>query len=77
MKRWRRSLVNYLGSQAGAVDVNHAFHLYYNVVWGLSFSQFQPYFEGFLQTLQFPPSSKLTPSLFQFYRIQDLPENHF
>jgi len=27
--------------------------------------------------LQFPPSSKLTLSLFQFDRIQDLPENHY
>jgi len=27
-----------LGSQAGAVDINHAFHLYYNVVCGRSFS---------------------------------------
>jgi len=34
-------------------------------------------FEGFLRLLRFPPSSKLTPSLFQFERMQDLPENHF
>ena len=25
----------------------------------------------------FPPSSKLTPNLFQFDRMQELPENHF
>ena len=67
-----------MGSQAGVVDINHAFLLYYkNVVCGLSFSRSQPDFEGFLQVLRFPPSSKLTPSLFQFDRMQDLPENHF
>jgi len=66
-----------LGSQANIVDINHAFHLYYNVVCGLSFSRSQPDFEGFLRALRFPPSSKLTPSLFQFDRMQDLPENHF
>ena len=46
-------------------------------VCGLSFSRSQPDFEGFLRALRFPPSSKLTPSLFQFDRMQDLPENHF
>ena len=35
-----------------------------NVVCGLSFSRSQPDFEGFLRALQFPPSAKLTPSLF-------------
>ena len=51
-----------LGSQAGVVDINHAFHLYYcNVVCGLSFSRSQPDFEGFLRALRFPPSAKLTP----------------
>ena len=48
-----------------------------SVVCGLSFSRSQPDFEGFLRALRFPPSSKLTPSLFQFDRMQDLPENHF
>ena len=48
-----------------------------NVVCGLSFSRSQPDFEGFLRALRFPPSSKLTPSLFQFNRIHDLPESHF
>ena len=48
-----------------------------NVVCGLSFSRSQPDFEGFLRALRFPPSSKLTPRLFQFERMQDLPENHF
>ena len=52
-----------MGSQAGVVDINHAFHLYYNVVCGLSFSRSQPDFEGFLRALRFPPYSKLTPSL--------------
>ena len=54
-----------MGSQAGTVDINHAFHLYYkiNVVCGLSFSQSQPDFKGFLRALWFPPSSKLTPSV--------------
>jgi len=33
--------------------------------------------KGFLQALRFPPSSKLTPSLFQFDGMQDLAENHF
>ena len=50
-----------LGSQAGVVDINHAFHLYYNVVCGSSFSRSQPDFEGFLRALRFPPSAKLTP----------------
>ena len=36
-----------LGSQAGIVDINHAFHPYYNVVCGLSFSRSQPDFDGF------------------------------
>ena len=54
-----------LGSQAGAVDINHAFHLYYNVVCG-SISRSQPDFEGFLRVLRFPPSAKLTPSLIQY-----------
>ena len=48
-----------------------------NVVCGSSFSRSEPDFEGFLRALRFPPSSKLTPSLFQFDRMQDLPENHF
>ena len=48
-----------------------------NVVCGLSFCGSQPDFEGFLWAVRFPPSSKLTPSLFQFDRMQDLPENHF
>jgi len=48
-----------------------------NVVCGLSFSLSQPDFEGFLRALWVPPSSKLTPSLFQFDRMHDLPENHF
>ena len=31
-----------------------------------------------MNNIRFPPSSKLTPSsLFQFDRMQDLPENHF
>ena len=34
-----------------------------DVVCGLSFSQSQPDFEGFLQAVRFPPSSKSTPSL--------------
>ena len=51
-----------LGSQAGVVEINHAFHLYYyNIVCGLSFSRSQPDFEGFLRALRFPPSAKLTP----------------
>ena len=66
------------GSQAGVMDINHSFHLYHkNVVCGLSFSRSQPDFEVFLRALRFPPSSKLTPSLFQFDRMQDLPGNHF
>ena len=52
-----------LGSQAGAVDTSHAFHLYYNVVCALSFSRSEPDFEGFLRALRFPPSSKLTPKI--------------
>ena len=44
---------------------------------GLSFSRSQPDFEGFFRALRFPPSSTLSPSLFQFDRMQDLPENHF
>ena len=52
-----------LGSQAGVVD---AFHLYYNVVCGLSFSRSQPDFEGFLRALRLPPSAKLTPGLIQY-----------
>ena len=55
-----------LRSQAGVVDINHAFHLYYNVVCGSSFSRSQPDFEGFLRALRFPPSSKLTPSFIQY-----------
>ena len=51
-----------LGSQAGVADINHAFHLYYNVVCGLSLSQSQPDFEGFLRALRLPPSAKLTSS---------------
>ena len=50
-----------LGSQAGVVNINHAFHLYYIVVCGLSISRSQPDYEGFLRALRFPPSSKLTP----------------
>ena len=50
-----------LGSQAGVADINHAFHLYYNVVCGLSFSRSQPDFEGFVRALRFPSSAKLTP----------------
>ena len=34
-----------LGSHAGVVDINHAFHLYYNVVCGSSFSRSQPDFD--------------------------------
>ena len=49
----------------GTVDINDAFHLYYNVLCGSSFSRSQPDFEGFLRELQFPPSAKLTPSLIQ------------
>ena len=55
-----------LGSQAGVVDINHAFHLYYNVVCGSSFSRSQPAFEGFPRALLFPPSSKLTNTLIQY-----------
>ena len=55
-----------LGSQAGIVDINHAFHLYKNVVCGSSFSRSQPDFGGFLRALRFPPSGKLTPSLIQY-----------
>ena len=55
-----------LGSQAGVVDINHAFHLYYNVVCGSSFSQSLPDFKGFLRALRFPPSAKLTLSLIQY-----------
>ena len=55
-----------LGSQADVVDINHAFHLYYNVVCGLSFSRSQPDFEDFLRALRFPPSAKLTLSLTQY-----------
>ena len=55
-----------LGSQAGVVDISHAFHLYDNVVCGLSFSRSQPDFEGFLRALRFPHSAKLTPSLIQY-----------
>ena len=55
-----------LGSQAGVVDINHAFHLYYNVVCVSSFSRSQPDFKGFLRALQFPPSAKLTPSVIQY-----------
>ena len=63
-----------LGSQPGAVDISHAFHLYYSVVCGLSFSRSQPDFEGFLRALRFPPSSKLTPSLKS--NLQDLVDNN-
>ena len=59
-----------LGSQAAAVDINDAFHLYYNVVCGSSFSRSQPDFEGFLRALRFPPSGKLTPSLIQYIAVQ-------
>ena len=55
-----------LGSQAGVVDINHAFHLYYNDVCGSSFSRSQPDFEGFLRGLRFPRSTKLTPSFIQY-----------
>ena len=60
-----------LGSQASVVDMNHAFHLYYNVVCGSSFRRSQPDFEGFLRALQFPPSAKLTPSLIQYARARN------
>ena len=43
-------------------------------VCGVSFSRSQPDFKG---SLLVPPSSKLTPSLFQFDWMQDLPGNHF
>ena len=56
-QRWMKK-TNIQGSQAGVVDINHAFHLC-----GLSFSRSQPDFEGFLRALRFPPSSKLTSSL--------------
>ena len=55
-----------LGSQAGVVDINHAFHLYYNDVCGSSFNRSQSDFEGFLRALRFPPSAKLIPSLIQY-----------
>ena len=48
-----------LGSQAGVVDINHAFHLYYNVVCGSSFSRSQPDFEGFLRALRFSSLLKI------------------
>ena len=68
---WVTSSIKYpvlyaLGSQASVGDINHAFHLYYNVVCGSSFSRSQPAFEGFLQAPRFPPSAKLTPSLIQY-----------
>ena len=43
----------------------------------MSLGRSQPDLEGFLRALWFPPSSKLTPSLFQLDRMQDLPVNHF
>ena len=52
-----------LESQAGVVDINHAFPSATNVVCGLSFSRSQPDFEGFFRALRFLPSSKSTPSL--------------
>ena len=55
-----------LGSQAGVVDINHAFHLYYNIVCGSSCSRSLPDFEGFLRALRFPPSAKLIPSVIQY-----------
>ena len=55
-----------LGSQAGVVDINHTFHLYYNVVCGLRFSRSNPEYESFLRVLRFPPLAKLTPSLIQY-----------
>ena len=55
-----------LGSQAGVVDINHAIHLYYNVVCGSSFSRSQPDFEDFLRALRFSSYAKLTPSLIQY-----------
>ena len=58
------------GSQAGIVDINHAFHLYYKCCMWIEFQSIPTWLRGF------PPSSKLTPSLFQFDRMQDLPENH-
>ena len=59
-----------LGSQAGIVDINHAFHLYYklNVVCGLCFCRSHPDFEGFLWALRFSPSSNRLP----FYRATNL-----
>ena len=76
-KRHRCVKTSCVGSQAGVVDINYAFHLCYKFVCGLTFSRSLPDFEGFLPALRFPPSSKLTPSSFQFDRMQDLPENHF
>ena len=69
-----------LGSQAGVVDINHAFHLYYKITLYVDWvsvdlnltSRISSGHSGFL-----PPQKKLTPSLFQFKRMQDLPENHF
>ena len=52
---------NFMGSQAGVVDINHTSTT--NFVCGLSFSRSQPDFEGFFRALRFPPSSKSTPSL--------------
>ena len=61
-------------SQLTEVYVHLAtFHIRQNA----SFSRSQPDFKGFLRALRFSPSTKLTPSLFQFDRMKDLPENHF
>ena len=54
-----------LGSQAGVVKTSITPSTSTtNVVCGLSFGRSQPDFEGFLRALRFPPSAKLTPSLF-------------
>ena len=55
-----------LGNQAGEVDINHAFHLYYNVVGGSNFSRSHPDFQGFLRALRFLSSAKLNSSLIQY-----------
>ena len=36
---YQADVAGVVGSQAGVVDINHAFHLYYNVVCGSSFSR--------------------------------------
>ena len=51
-----------MGSQAGVVDINHAFHLYYNccIMW-IEFQSISTWLWGFSPGT--PVSSKLTPSL--------------